>query len=109
VPALEKVAFFEDNIAHIPQNGTTVSATASLTSAPSDYYKDEPDIHISCEGGQVGCEIVNGPGERRVIGRSTVEISVRIHRPCPTGSTCQVVLHVRYKDTTKSDTLRVYP
>lgn len=107
VPALEKVAFSEDNIAHVPQNGTTVSATASLTSAPSDYYKDDPNIYVSCEGGQVGCDY--GPSSVRVIGKSTVGISVRINKPCPTGSTCQIVLHVKYKDTTKSDTLVVHP
>jgi len=110
VPVLEKVAFSVDNIAHISQNGTTVSATATLTSAPSDSYGDEKYINVRCESAYVGCSIVSPPNSTcSVIGKSSVGISVRITKPCPSGSTCQVVLHVEYKNTTKSDTLRVFP
>jgi hypothetical protein len=110
VPALKSVAFSVDNISHIPQSGTTVSATATLTSAPSDYYEhgDDQNIHIGCEyTHNVGCGY--GPYSVKVIGRTSVGISVKISHPCPAGSSCKVVLHVKYKGKTKSDTLNVYP
>ncbi len=111
-PALEKVAFSVDNIAHIPQNGTTVYATATLTSAPSDYYDhgDDQYIYISCEyTNNVGCSISSPGYSAKVIGKTSVGISAKINHPCPAGSSCKVVLHVKYKGKTKSDTLMVYP
>lgn len=109
VPNLEKVAFSSDSVAHIPTSGQLVSATLTLTSAPSNYYNDPPDAHFTCEyTHNVGCSITPYSSVR-VIGLTSVHISVKISHPCPAGSSCKVVLHAEYHGKKKSDTLNVYP